>query len=135
VTRPLYYPGTAAGRAAAAEFAVIAVDGKTHFVCKTPALDRPAFAHRLDGERVRVSLVATEAPNAEPIHPTLDGPAVYVGGAAYTRAFHARDLLLRLAPFAGGVIYARIAAGPLGVLHLPLRVLWATGEPFLPPTT
>lgn len=130
---PKVYPGTAPAapaRATAPDAAPLVVDGHTNLVVSTPPLDAPDFARALRGEQVRLSFVADATPDAAPIHGTLDGLAQYVPDGSYVRGFFARDLALRLAPYAGRVVWVRASCPPYGVTFLPYRVVWALDAAF-----
>lgn len=97
------------------------VDGHTPFVARTPVL-LDARGNPVEGRTVEVALVAnTDGP---PIHPTLSGFAVPVGGGVFTRAFTPRALSLHLADYAGRPVYLRSA--PLGDVPTltRYRVVW-----------
>lgn len=129
---PRVYPGTAAPVASTAEAPALKVDGRTHWVCTTPELLPPHFARPLTGEQVRLAFVASPTTEAPPIHSTLDGIAQYTGAGLYVRGFFARDLALRLAPYAGAVVWVRVSCPPYGAQFLPYRVVLTADTPFLP---
>lgn len=110
---------------------MLVVDGHTPAVLRSPTvLDARGLPY--DGRQVTLELVPR--PGGVAIHPTLSGPGVSVGEGAYTLALLPRDLWLRLAPFANGVIYQATRTAEHEPAYLPLRVVWRAAQfPVLAP--
>lgn len=101
---------------------LLVVDGRTPFVVTTPPMVN-AHGRPLDGRTCEIMILA-ERGNVEPIHNTLRGYSVSVGGGVYTRSFQPRALVQHLAYYAHKVVWVRATALGERSADWAVRVVW-----------